>query len=204
MTRRYLSVGTQFIGQPPVAALLFIGYAAIGWGWYAYNLNFLFVVAAILAAKRTLAAVNELREFNYRQAHIEMMVTGERPTLQKGMGRAQRGRIILALFAAFVAATTHPPAYFLQEASGNEQVRMVMWVLCVGICALTALTVFGKMIAWAIRPTVKKPNPPAQAPEAAPEAAPVSWTLDCAASSPSRADATAQLPDYCAAMLKRS
>jgi hypothetical protein len=192
------SIVSQAMGAPGVAALLFLGYVVIGLAWYEHYINFLPVVAAIFAAKRTITAVNEVRRYKEWQANFNMVVTGDAHA-PKGSTFAHRARVAASLLSLWVAWQIQPPAQFLHEAAGNEMLRTGFWALWIAVCVYMGLGGIGKLVAIARR-VASKPRAVAKN---EPAVVPVSWTLNRAASSPSRSEATAQLPEYCAAMLKR-
>jgi hypothetical protein len=193
------SVTAQAMGTPGVALLLFAGYAAIGWGWYAYHLNFLLVVAAIFAARRTLSAVDEVRRYKDWQQQLARMTGSDAATPVP----RRRKPVVMALSVIIGTAALENPApiRFLPElARDHSSVRRILFGLCAWACAYVAFALLGMLVSG-VRRLLIKPHAPVA--EKVIAAAPVAWLLDRASASPSRAEATAQLPDYCAALLKR-
>lgn len=192
------SVVTQLVGTPAVAFLLFSFYAFLGWEWYANQLNFLLVVAAAFAARRTLSAVDDMRRWKDWQQQLARM-TGSNAVAP---APRRKKRLVMTLSAIIgTGALENPvPLRFLPElAQDHNSARRIIFGLCAWACAYVAFALVGMLVS-SVRRSLRRQRDIADADAAAP--APVAWLLDRAAASPSRSQATAELPDYCAALLK--
>jgi hypothetical protein len=182
-------VSVRLAGSPLGALLLFMLYAAVVLGWYQDDVAWWLALGAVAAAFRTLGAVGKLRRYNAWLAQWQAMgAESEAPPRRK-----KRRGLMVAAGAAFLTV-----AIPLSMSPGTKPSDGLTALWCVA--CLTLLY----SLAWMLRRAVKRSSSRAAAKrrEEA-EAAPVAWLLPCASSSPSRAEAQGNLPEYCARLIGR-
>jgi hypothetical protein len=186
MNRPSLSV--RFAGSPRGALLLFLLYAAIGWGWYEGQVSWWIALGAVGAAVRTLRAVPELRRYEAWQAEWQSMEGGgARPQAKKRRGRAW-ALIITAILLAILI-----PLSSSEERSLSPELT-ALW--CAAIFCLVCAFIWGITRRIRNRRSRRTDVPKGRGGDAS-----VEWLLGRASSSPSRADAEQNLPEYCARLL---
>jgi hypothetical protein len=169
--------------------LLFLVYAAIGWGWYEGHVSWWIALGTFGAALRTLRAIREVRRFNAWLADWRSMGGAEiRPQPKKRLGRGWALVIVALLLVILIPLSTAP------DGSGPTPQLTALW--CAAILCLVCALVWG--IARRIRRRRKSRTEVA---EGRAQDAFVAWLLGPASSSPSRAEAEQDLPEYCAGLI---
>jgi hypothetical protein len=192
MSRPSLSV--RLAGSPRGALLLFIGYAMIFYGWYEGNVVWWVALGAVGAAGRTMRAVRQVRRYKAWLAEWRAM-SGEdelrRPTKRRRRGWVfVIGSALLAMGIPFCLPSTAEPRDL-------GAVLTTLW------CAAWLYLAFA-LVRGVLRRVVARRKAKAEVAQAKDEAAPVAWLMGRASSSPSRADAERDLPEYCARLINGS
>jgi len=191
MNRPSLSV--RFAGSPRGALLLFLLYAVIGWGWYEGQVSWWIALGAVGAAMRTLRAVRELRRYKAWLADWRSMSgAGVEPQPQP-QPKKRRGRV-WALISVATVLVILIPLSTAPDGSGAAPQLTALW--CAAILCLVCALVWG--IARRIRRRGKTRTEVAE--DRAKDAF-VACLLGPASSSPSRAEAEQDLPEYCARLI---
>jgi len=196
-------------GYPLMAIVLFMVYAAIVLGWYQDSAPWWLALAAVLAATRTLSAVGQVRRYKAWSAQWQAMsepvsaqrriphphrsaevVTQNQPSTAK---EPHRGRLLAIVAALLVLAI---PAYV---GDGSDRVSSALTCLWLAACLYLAFRLLRRLMRRGIKRHEQRTAP--QKREA--ESPFVTWVMDRASSSPSRAEAMRALPDYCARLLWR-
>ena len=190
---------TRFAGSPLGALVLLVVYAAVVAGWYqGLDVPWWLAVGAVAAAFRTLAAVVGMRRYKAWLAEWQAMgAHDDAPPLPK---KKRAWKLVAGALPLLVAI----PAYLGaikrdHEAIPNEVALalVVLWGVACLYVAWKLLRPVWRGVKWlsARRATRRR---------AKAEAAPVAWLVGRASSSPSRASAQRNLPEYCARLIKES
>lgn len=181
-------------GSPRPAFLLFLCYTAIIFGWCEGTVAWWLGLAAVLASIRTLSAVGQLRRYKAWLAEWNAMGAKEEPSPPPKEKAGRRRRVFVTSAALLLLLI---PAWS-QHIQGNEEFRTALILLWfVSLIYLVGLALRRVTRRMRKRPEVQPPA--AGAPESA--TPPVEWMLGRASSSPSRAEAARQLPEYCTRLL---
>lgn len=176
-------LGVRLAGSPRVAVVLYLGYAAVVLGWYEGYVAWWLAVIAVGAAKRTVSAMGELRRYQTWAADWQAIGADHDepppPTIKKSrrwmLPAGAAGLILIIPFC-------------LPERQDHAELAGVLALLWLGACLF-----LGFAFLRYIKRRVKLPKTPAKV---LTDALPVAWLLSRAASSPSRAEATRNLPEY--------
>jgi hypothetical protein len=193
MNRPSLSV--RVAGSPLGALVLLLVWGAVVVAWYQGNVPWWVGVAAVAAAGRTFGAFGRMRRYKAWLADWQAMgAEGEQPRPKK-----RRGWVLVTGAALLLVLI---PAYLLQiknnEAIPNhEAVATGLIWLHVAVC----LFLGWKVVALFWRFVMRRAASSKERRRAKAEAAPVAWLLGCASSSPSRAAAQRELPEYSARLI---
>jgi hypothetical protein len=193
MNRPRLSV--RLAGSPLGALLLFVLYVAIVLGWYQGNVPWWLALGAVAAAVRTLSAIGKVRR--YKAWSADWQAAGAEDEPPRRQKRGKRGWVfVTGAGVLFVAIPTYLPQIRNIEAIPNALVTALTW-LWVAACLLLVwklLRLFWLVVSRSTaRATARR--------RARAEAAPVAWLVACASSSPSRAAAEQNLPEYTARLI---
>lgn len=194
------SLSARLAGQPPVAIVLFIGYAAVVLGWYQGHVAWWLAVGAVAAAFRTLGALRSMRRYKAWLAEWQAMGGVEEPT--PPLTRPGR-RWMLVTGAALLLLII--PMCMSQPGTAPglwDGALLALWLVdCLWLVFMFARVVLRRRTGGG----KARAEVAASKAEAAPrdEATPISWLVGRAASSPSRADAERELPEYCARLIDR-
>lgn len=175
----------RLAGTPILAVLLFIGYGMVITGWFEGHVAWWWAALAFLAALKTLKALGEVRRYKAWLAQWNAMDGQEQA--KPARKRPSLGRVLVLIAAGMFL-------FPLFQASGTPDsgLKDVAWVAS----ALYLVFALARFILRRVRK--------GRSAEGSGESKPVSWLIDRASSAPSREDATEQLPDYCAALLRSS
>jgi hypothetical protein len=179
----------RLAGSPVGALVLFMLYAAIEWGWHQGDVAWWVALGTLGAAARTLGAIRDVRRYKAWAAQWRAAGGNDAPRRPK---KKRRGWLLAAGAALLVVGI---PAY-VGRSTPDDEVRAlaVVWgVACLYLACCLLWKLFGLSRRVAGRSSARR------AAEA--EAAPVAWLLHCASSSPSRAEAVAELPEYSARLM---
>jgi hypothetical protein len=173
----------RLAGTPVVAVLLFIGYATVITGWFEGRMAWWWAALAFIAALKTLKALGEVRRYKAWLAQWNAM---------DGQAQAKPARkapswgrvLVLIALAIFLFPLFQAPG------TPDSGLKQLAWVAS------------GLYLAFALVRFIVRRVRKGHTVEAERENKPVSWLIDRASSAPSREDATAQLPDYCASLLR--
>jgi len=196
------SLTVRLAGSPRIACALFFGYAAVVAGWYEGRVSWWIGVAAIAAAGRTLSAVKRVRLYKTWLADWQGMGAAGVASPQPASKPHTRGRKASSPWVGvIVAAVSLVMIPVVIAASGaNESLRQALTLLWFG----TAVYLLWKLAAKLWR-TLFRAAGTASAGERK-NGAPtdvVEWALPRASSSPSRADAMRNLPEYSARLIDK-
>lgn len=178
----------RFAGYPPMTTLLLIGYTFIVAGWYQGRVSWWIGVAAIAAAGRTLGAVKRVRAYKAWLVDWQAMTAHDEPP------RPEKNRLrswLLVIGAMFIAVAI--------PLSGSAETRPSAAVTV--IWSLACLYLVFALLRSSLRLIRGRGKVRAEVAQANEEAAPVAWLLGLPSSSPSRADAQRELPEYCARLI---
>ena len=179
MTRPCLRV--RVLGYPPVTFGLLAGFAVVFWQWWGGQTYFPVALLALFAGVRTVQAYDQKREYEDWQLEEEGAAREPRLISLGGvMG------MLLALVAVCVTTANLPR--FPVDSIGANALGGIRWMALLYLL----IAVVRLWRAWRRRPKPRE----AEVVPAAPEPVFVSWMLDVPESSPSRADAERELPEY--------
>jgi hypothetical protein len=197
---------TRLMGAPLVALLLLAACATVSIEWFAGDAPWWLGVGALFTGLHTLSSVGRVSRYKAWAAKWQAMGEpeqaaarvlpngGDREVGQKIAPdyRARRHALRIAIAALFALAI---PAYV---ADGNEG-SIALGCLWLASCVYLAVAV--------VRGTMRrggKRHEQRTAPQKRETENPiVTWVMNRPSSSPSRAEATRALPDYCARLLTR-
>lgn len=175
----------RLAGYPPMAILLFFGYAAVVWDWwYRGGVPWWLAVGAVAAAGRTLGAVGRMRRYKAWLAAWQAMGAKDEPSPPK-----KKRRWMFIIGAALLAVAI---PVCLPPKPGNETTVAVLTILWFGACLYLVFT----LVRAVLRRRAKRRKAKA-------EVAPVAWLVGRPSSSPSRSEAERNLPEYCARLLAK-
>lgn len=172
-------------GKPRVSILLFILYAVTVWGWYEGAVSWWMALLAVGAAQRTLRSYREVKRYTAWRVQWEAMgpPLNDRPAPSpRAPAAAHKGFVAVAVLVAIGV-----PFY----GTGGSDSVLGMWLAACSILVVEFVRAVRRG-----RRSGAKPSGRGKA-EAADDS-PVAWMLGPAASSPTRAEAERNLPDYCA------
>lgn len=174
----------RLAGTPILAVLLFIGYGTVITGWFEGRLAWWWAAVAFLAALKTLKALGEVRRY---KAWLAQWNAIDGQAQEKAARKLPSvGRILV-----LVAAAMFLFPLFQAPGTPDSALTQAAWVA-------SALYLPFALVRFIFRRVRKGSRAQADG-----ENKPVSWLIDRASSAPSREDATENLPDYCATLLKR-
>jgi len=181
-------------GSPRPAFLLCLCYSAIIVGWCQGAVVWWLGLAAIGLFIRTLSAVGQLRRYNAWLAEWNAMGAKEEPAPPPRERAGGRRRVFVASAALLLVAIPACSQY-LQDNEALRGALRLLWIVA-------GIYLVGLVLRRITRRTTKHPKPQPKAATALEAATtPVEWMLGRASSSPSRSDATRQLPEYCTRLL---
>lgn len=184
MNRPPLSV--RLAGCPRIAIVLFLGYAAVVLGWYQGDVPWWVAVAAVAAAGRTLTAVRRVHSYKAWLAEWQGMGGEDEPPRPKK--RRRRGWVFVTGAALLVLGIP----FCLPSRGEQGELGLVLTLLWCAAC----LYLFFAVVRGILRRVVARRTVRAERGKAKAEAAPVAWLVGRASSSPSRAAAERNLPEY--------
>ncbi len=182
----------RLLGSAGMAIPVAVVCAAIVLGWLQGSVPGLAAFVAVLALARTLAAVKEVRRYQAWSGQWQAMGASlnapPQPAKKRGGGWQRVTAAVLLLLVI--------PAY-LRQAEGTGGLATPLEWLWVAVCLYLVWKLFRRVRGGFVRSAAAG----AARGRAKAVAAPVAWLVARASSSPSRADATRQLPEYCARLL---
>jgi hypothetical protein len=176
--------------------LLFLCYVTIVVGWYQGTVVWWLALATVGASIRTLSAVGQLRRYKAWLAEWSAMGGKEDaapPPRNKPAGRRTVTCIAVLLLLVIPSWTRH--------IQGNEGFRSALILFWFASLIYLVGLVLRCMVRWIKKRTVVQLPTGGAAESAIPT---VEWMLGPASSSPSRAEAERQLPEYCIRLLSDS
>jgi hypothetical protein len=175
----------RLAGAPIVAILLFVLYGTIITAWFQGSVPWWLAAVACLAALKTLKAMGDVRRYKVWLAQWNAM--DGQAEAKPARKLPSVGRVLILLAAAIFI-------YPLLQAPGTHDsaLKEAAWVAS-GLYLVFAL------VRFILRRVRKGRDAQGEG-----ESKPVGWLIDRASSAPSREEATAQLPDYCASLLSPS
>jgi hypothetical protein len=183
---------TKFVGQPRVAAVLYVTCGLLALGWAGGHIAGWLALAALCFAVSVQKAVQDLRRYNEWQADWSAM--GNRPAVAVEKRKAVspwRSVLTAALYLIIIPL-------FIAVPQATEPVRDTLAFLWLGIAGY----LLWKVAAICSRQTTKSVN---RAREEANGASTASGVVECVLplplSPPSRIDALRGLPGYCARLI---
>lgn len=181
-------------GAPMMAVVLLLGSAIAILGWYAGGVSGWLALAAAFMAMQTLSAVGEVLRYKRWFGEWEAMGTPLHAPPKIPPKPKRRWKAI-----TFASLLLFAIPQILTESGLDEGLGAVL------ICAWLADVVYLAYRLFAVmrRGFSRAPVRSAGQPQAKVDAGPVVWLLDRASSSPSRADAVRNLPEYSARLLSR-
>jgi hypothetical protein len=194
---------TRFVGTPRVAAVLYVGLGLLVLGWAGGEVSWWMAIAALYGAGTVRKAVRDVRNYNQWWSAWQAMGAGGAPpqeaTLKPPLrkGRASSWTRVLLAAVSFVVIP-----FFIAVPGASEALReglTVVWCFMVLylVCKLTVTIVRGLRRKRGVTGTGLKEKTQSGAGEV------VEWVLPRALSSPSRADAIQNLPEYSARLIER-
>jgi hypothetical protein len=184
---------TRIAGSPRVAALLFAGSGFAVWAWYQGHLTWWWLPIAALTTKKTLQSIQRVRRYKAWLADWRAVSgVNEPPPAKKKRGR---GFLRFSATIALLAVIGIPLALPSVEGRSSLGELVVAW--------LFAMVFLLAVMIWRIRRwiTARRTIDAVSGKE---DEAVVECTLGLPASSPSRAEAEANLPEYCARLIGHS
>lgn len=181
-------------GSPRPAFLLCLCYAAIIVGWCEGSVVWWLGLAAVGLFIRTLSAVGQLRRYKAWLAEWNAMGAKEEPAPARKEKAGGRRRVFVSSAVVLVLAIPACSQYLCGSEEWVTALRLLWASACIYLIGLVIRSITRRITRG------RKAQPKAAtAPEAA--TAPVEWMLGRASSSPSRAEAARQLPEYCTRLL---
>jgi len=186
--------GVRVAGSPLGALMLLAMYAAVIFGWYQGEVAWWVGVAAVAAAGRTVSAIGTVRRYKLWAADWRGM--GEEGAPKK------RGRVWMRVIVALLLVIGIP--------AWAPQIRNNLAAIPFGEAlanALVALWLAACLyLVWRLVRTLwvmlrRSASSAAERRREKAENAPVAWLVGLPSSSPSRAEAERELPEYCAGLL---
>jgi len=185
------SFGVRVAGSPGGAFLLFVVYAIVITGWYEGQVAWWLALGSVGAAFRTLSAVGRVRRYKVWLAEWNAMGGQEESAPPRQENRSPRRRVFITIAALLLLAIPACLPY-LQGSDEWRTALTLLWVVdCLCLVGLVLRSIIGRL---------KKRS------QAKREAiiAPVEWMLGRAFSSPSRSEASRNLPEHCSRLLSSS
>jgi hypothetical protein len=191
---------TRFLGKPRVSMALYVVSIVVVAGWVGHALPWWIGLIALYCVTSVRKAVNDMRHYNQWWASWHGMGSmpsiTPKPTVRRRNGSSPWTGVI----AAALLLVSIPMA----AAGADEGLLNVLALLWLGVAVYLfyqlAVNVRRARTSVAVK---ESPASPATATKAntADVVDVVQWVLPPASSSPSRADAMRQVPDYCARLL---
>jgi hypothetical protein len=175
----------RLAGTPVVGLLLFIGSCTVIAGWFQGRMPWWFAAVAFLLALKTLKALGEVRR--YKAWLVQWNAMDGQAQAKPARKLPSVGRVLVLIAAAMFLFP-----FFQAPGTQDSGLKEIAWVIS-GLYLVFAL------VRFIVRRVRKGRNVQADG-----ESKPVTWLIDRASSAPSRGEATAQLPDYCATLLGSS
>jgi hypothetical protein len=197
MNRPSLSV--RLAGSPRGALLLFICYGVIWYGWYEGHTVWWVALGTVGAALRTLRARRDLQRYKAWLADWQAMGAQvvEAPQ-QQPLPKKKRRRARAFVTASALLVLAIPLLLPSTDKTGTlGPMLAVLW------CVACLYLVFA-LVRGLLRRRAGGHRAETQITTATDEAAPVAWLVDRPSSSPSRAEAERDLPEYCARLISRN
>jgi len=191
MNRPSLSV--RVAGSRAGASLLFVLYVCVVMGWYQSDVPWWLALGAVGAALRTLRAVVQVRRYKAWLADWEAM--GEPINAPRQPQPAKRRPYGWVFFTGAVLLAVGTP-FSVPPGTKLSDTATLLWE---GACLYLVCFVVWKLFLLSRRAFIRSS---AQR-QAKAEDAPVAWLVPRASSSPSRASAESNLPDYAARLIRR-
>ena len=185
---------TRVAGAPFMALLLLLGSAIAILGWYVGGVSGWLALGAAFTVMQTLSALGKVRRYKVWFAEWETMgapLYKPPKAVAKPRRRWKAITVALLVFFAIPQLMSEPG---LDEGLGA--VLICVWVVDVLYLAYRLFAMTRRRFSRErIRSTARA--------QAKADAIPVTWLLDRASNSPSRADAVRSLPEYSARLLSR-
>jgi hypothetical protein len=189
------SLLTRLMASRFIALVLLFACGAVIVEWLAGGASWWLGIIALLVAMQTLSAVGKVSR--YKAWSVEWQAMGE-PIDAPAARLAQKPRRKWVLRTITALLFAGIPAY-LPEIQDGDPLLTALTALWMAVCLYLAF----KVMRGLARRMMKRRTVKAEVAKARADAAPVAWPLDRASSSPSRAEAERNLPEYCARLLER-
>lgn len=195
---------TRFVGKPRVAAVLYVGLGLLVLGWAGGEVSWWLAVAGLCGAGTVRRAVRDVRNYNqWWSAWLAIGAASASPqpaTLKPPLRKRKASSSWPGVIVAAVSCVVIP--FFIAVPGASEALReglTVVWCFMVLylVCKLTVTIVRGLRRKRGVTGTRLKEKTQSGAGEV------VEWVLPRALSSPSRADAIQNLPEYSARLIER-
>jgi membrane protein YdbS with pleckstrin-like domain len=184
----------RLAGAPPVAVVLLLGSAVAILGWYEGSGPWWLALGAIAAAMHTLSAVGQVRRYREWLAQWQAMGAPLHAPPKPAAKPKRRWKLVtIAVLLLLVIPSLMPDKGY------DEGPVMALTCLWLTDALYLLCRLFALMRRGFTRSTVRSTDRR----QASAETAPVAWLLGPASSSPSRADAVQNLPEYSARLLSR-
>ena len=185
------SMSTRIAGSPRIAVLLFAGSGFAAWAWYQGHLTWWWLPIAVFTTRKTLQSLQRVRRYKAWLAdwRVAGAVNEPAPVKQKRGRGILRFSTAIALLAALGIPLVLPS---VESHSPLSRQLVVTWLL--------AIVVLLAIIIWRTRRWIKARRG-IDAVSGKEDDAVVECTLGVPTSSPSRAEAEANLPEYCARLI---
>jgi hypothetical protein len=182
----------RLAGSPLGAILLLTGCGFVGWAWNEGHLTWWWLVIAAFTSLKTLESIQRVRR--YKAWHASWLAMGGQDAPVRPKKR--RGLVIASVLAVALPFATQQLRDNAEIPNGMAVADALMWVWAAA-CLYLACRLVWKLLTLTRRGLGRV----AEQRQAKADLAPVSWLLPRASSSPSRAEAEANLPDYCARLI---
>ena len=182
--------------------MLFTLYGAVGygwwWGWQGQHVRWWLALCAAAAAVRTLKAVARVRRYKAWLAEFQAIAAEDLPRRQKRSGRGWvLGGGAVVLFVAIPVC--------LVRIQGDEGLpyRDTLVAALTLLWCLACLILAWKFLRLCWRRVRRSGARRAERRKVEAENAPVTWLVGVPSSSPSRAEAAAELPEYAGRLMDK-
>jgi len=189
------SFRVRLAGSPLGAMLLLAGCGFVGWAWYEGHLTWWWLLIAAFTAMKTLESIRQVRR--YKAWHSEWLAMSGQDAAVRPKNR--RGLVIASLLVVALPFASQQLRDDAAIPNGMAVADALTWVWAI-VCLYLACRIVWKLLTLIRRGFGRV----AQRKQAKAELAPVSWLVPLPSSSPSRAEAEANLPEYCGRLLSSS
>ena len=190
---------TRFVGAPRIAAVLYVGLGLLLLGWAGGEVSWWLGVAALCGVGKVRKAVRDVRNYNQWWTAWQSMGAAIAPPQPATLKPPLRKRAASSWAGVIVAAVSFVVIPFFAAVPGvSEALREGLTALW---CFMVLYLVY-KLAVTIVRGLRRKSGitgSKAKAQRGAEDV--VEWVLPRASSSPSRADAMRNLPDYSARLI---